>query len=129
MSMTEIKKVSFEEGKKLVQDYEYALVYYFSDKYFGEVSALAEIDWDECIEAYFFNKTGQLYMYEYESSEMDATVFEEKQDVKYNYIDRNYEIASAFKADAGKKITVREYLDSDEDGQTFVKYTRLLEIE
>ena len=128
MSMTELKKVSFEEGKKLVQDYEYALIYYYSEKYFGKVCNLAEINWEECMEAYFFNKTGQMYIYESEFSEMEVTVFREEKGVVYNYVDRKYEIANTFKAGTGDKIIVREYLNVDKDNQTFVEYTRLLDV-
>lgn len=128
MSITGLKKVSFEEGKRLVQDYEYALIYYYSEKYFGKVCNLAEINWEECMEAYFFNKTGQMYMYESESSEMEVTVFQEEKNTAYNYVDRKYEIASAFKAKTGDKVIVREYLNVDIDNQTFVEYTRLLDV-
>lgn len=128
MSMTGLRKISFEEGKKMVQDYEYALIYYYSDKYFGKVCNLVEINWAECLEAYFFNKKGQMYMYESESAKMDAVVFEEEQGVTYNCVDRKYEVANIFKAGTGKQIIIREYLNSDEDGQTFVEYTRLLDV-
>ncbi|KQC83995.1 hypothetical protein [Butyribacter intestini] len=128
MSVIGLKKVSFEEGKKLVQDYEYALIYYYSEKYFGKICSLAEINWEECLEAYFFNKTGQMHMYESESSEMEVTVFQEEQNNAYNYIDHKYEIANTFKAETGDIVVVREYLNVDIDNQTFVEYTRLLDV-
>lgn len=128
MGMKGLRKISFEEGKKLVQDFEYCLIYYYSNKYFGKVCNLSEINWDECIEAYFFDTTGQMYMYESELSEMEVTVFNEEQGMEYNYIDRKYEIVNVFKAEAGEYIIVREYLNIDEDGQTFVEYTRLLDV-
>ena len=59
---------------------------------------------------------------------MDAVVFEEGQGVTYYCVDRKYEVANIFKAGTGKQIIIREYLNSDEDGQTFVEYTRLLDV-
>lgn len=67
-------------------------------------------------------------MYESESSEMEVTVFQEEQNTAYNYIDHKYEIANTFKAETGDIVVVREYLNVDIDNQTFVEYTRLLDV-
>lgn len=51
-----VKKMSFEEAKKQIQDYEYALIYGISEICLTKTESLLEINWDECTEARFFGK-------------------------------------------------------------------------
>lgn len=119
---------SLNEAKEKVQEYDYALIYYFSEKYFGTVEALDQINWDECLEAYFFDEKGQMYVHAAETGELTAVIFQEKQNESYEYIDRKYELANMYKWSLGSQVLIREYLAADKDGQTYVEYTRLVDI-
>lgn len=122
MKMDCVKMVSLEDGRKRVLDYDYALIYMMSEVIFEPVSQLAEIRWEECQEAFFFSEKGQLHFYRNEEDELTGTVFEEQENLKYRDVD--YKMAERYKK-AYSKVTVREYLTSDNDGQTVVYYTRL----
>ena len=41
-----VKKMSFEEAKKQIQDYEYALIYGISEICLTKTESLLEINWD-----------------------------------------------------------------------------------
>ena len=103
-----VKKMSFEEAKKQIQDYEYALIYGISEICLTKTESLLEINWDECTEARV-------------SEVKDAGTNEDE-------IIKTYELANKFKTQ-GKKISVKEYLDYDADGQAEVVLTRLLSVE
>ena len=121
-----VKKMSFEEAKKQIQDYEYALIYGISEICLTKTESLLEINWDECTEARFFGETGELHFFEVDgfmrvSEVKDAGTNEDE-------IIKTYELVNKFKTQ-GKKISVKEYLDYDADGQAEVVLTRLLSVE
>ena len=126
MSIKEnMKKISFDEAKNSISEYEYALVYMMSEFIFDRVDKISGINWDECMEAYCFGENGQLHFYK-EDDEMSVTEFEDTEDLKV--VERRYSMASAFKG-IGKNIVIKEYLEADEDGQTYVAYKRLSGVE
>ena len=61
-----VVKVQLEKAYEMIKDYKYALVYMISDIYLCEVEQLPVIDWEECLEAYFFSKTKMLHVFEYD---------------------------------------------------------------
>ena len=127
MKMEEcLRSVSLADAEALIKAYEYGLMIMISDMKLVAVDGLELPDWDECIEAYFFNEDGQLHIYRNEEEQLIGVVMEEKKDL--NYHDVTYALAENKKIFAGDKVIVREYLDVDEDGQTFVAYTRLKSI-
>ena len=48
-------------------------------------------------------------------------------DNKEDIIDKDYRLAGKYQK-IGSRITKREYLDYDEDGQVYVAYTRLVDV-
>ncbi|MDO4340915.1 MAG: hypothetical protein Q4C91_23010 [Eubacteriales bacterium] len=120
-----LKQKSFEEAKQLLVDYRYALLYMISEVVLTETDMLAEINWEECKEAYFFDSKGQLHIFEEEEEEKFAAI--EFLPDKLNFVEHKYSLAAKF-GGIGKAVIVREYLDIDEDGQTYVAYTALYDI-
>ncbi len=119
-----VKEVSFEEGKNIGATCTNVLAYEMSKVVFGR-EKFSEINWEECTEAYFFDESKQVHMFLSEDG-WKAIVFEEKDQL--SYVDKTNEILSKFKGE-GKDIVRREYLAFDEDGQTYVAYTRLVAIQ
>lgn len=123
-----IRKLSFGEAKQLLATYTYALIYEISDIVLTEVEKLAEIDWENCKEAYFFDRKGQIHLYEdEENGEMMAVEFIPHD---CNHVERKHALAGKYaKATGSKYVIIKEYLGTDEDGQTCVVYTALCDLE
>ncbi len=113
---------TIEDVKNSMEKYDFVLAYEFSDIKFGKTSETA-VNWNECMEAYLISETGQIHVYS-KNGELVADEFEESS-VKYEHSDRTYIVREGV-ALHGKTIKVREYLDTDEDGQAFVKYSRII---
>lgn len=120
-----IKKISLEEAKKEIAHLKYALVYQYSKVIFERIENVENIAWDECVEAYFFDEKKQIHLYQYDN-ELQGICFEEKETA--DYIDKEYVLTEQYRT-VGTTLKKREYLDYDADGQVFVKYTRLVDVE
>lgn len=120
-----ITKISLEEAKNAVKSYDYGLIYYMSSMVFDAISNICEINWDECMEAYFFDKEGQLHIYRDEDV-LTVQKFSEIETLAM--VEKKYELANTFK-ELGDSVVVREYLEPDEDGQMYVAYKRLCTVE
>lgn len=126
MSVKEnLKKVTFEEAKNKIQDYDYALIYEISEMLFDKVGAISEIYWDEVQEAYFFNEKSQMHIY-LSDDVLEAIVYNET-DEDVTFVDRRYELAGKFST-IGREVKERNYLEFDDDGQAFVAYSRLVSV-
>lgn len=122
MSVTNcIKKLSWEEAKSKVMTYDYALIYYMSSMIFAPITDIVDMNEEECLEAYFFNEKGQLHIYRNED-ELTAREFTEEENL--TVVEKKYGLANVFKG-IGSAVIVREYLESDDDGQMYVAYKRL----
>lgn len=120
-----LKKVTFEEAKNRIQDYDYALIYEISEMLFDKVEKISEIYWDEVQEAYFFNEKSQMHIY-LSDEVLEAIVYNEtNEDV--TFVDRRYELAGKF-SNIGREVKERNYLEFDDDGQAFVAYSRLVSV-
>lgn len=121
MSYT-IKKMSFDDAKSKVRDYPRALLYYMSSLEYKPTADCGDIDWKECIEARFFSDKEELHIFK-DEDEFECVIVGDdvEEDVSY----KTYELANRYRRNGEEKLTVKEYLDYDEDGQVFVKATRL----
>lgn len=117
-----IEEIKIEDVKSLSANYEYVLFYGYSDIDFGKTSGIS-LDWDQCSEAYFFNKAGQIHVFR--DNDMLKAVRMSEENGDKHYMDRTYDITGRF-GSVCNEIIVREYLSPDEDGQAVVTYTRLL---
>lgn len=81
----------------------------------------AEIRLEELLEASFFSKDQEIRIFR-QGGELRAVAL--KDDGNGMFLDRDYEIANpAF----GTRVTVRTYMEFDEDGQAYWKHFRLMD--
>ncbi len=105
-----------------VGSYPYAIIYTNSGIKIGNTSDIWPNDKISFNEARFFGTDEEIHFFSYDN-EMRA-VKTQKTDAEY--IEKKYPLQDQFGAGT---ITVREYLDVDEDGQTFVSATTLAGVE
>lgn len=124
-----IKSLSFQEAEELFYNYEYCLIYEISDVVLNRLERLCEIDWNEVQEAWLFDEKGQLHIYRDEGILLAARVDDAVLDHAHT-LEKTYRLADTnkFRIDGNKMIIVKEYIDFDEDGQSYVAYTRLLRL-
>lgn len=78
-----------------------------------------EIRLEELLEARFFSRRKEIRIFR-KDGVLQAVMLEE--DGAESFLDRVYEIANP---DLGSRITVRTYMESDEDGQAYWSHSRL----
>ncbi len=97
-----------------------ALIYSMSETILKD-SSPEDINWDECLEARFFNENEE-YHFIKDGEEWNVVhITENNDDSELECIDRMYILSGYGKG----SLFVREYLEADEDGQVCVKLTRL----
>ena len=111
--------------KEKALKYRYALIYMLSEVKLLANSINLIIDWDEILEARFFDQSGELHIFKYDNSLKAIEILEG--DSKEDAISIEYELADKYKA-IGIGLEVKQYIDYDEDGQAYVELTRLNEI-
>ncbi len=116
---------TFDYVKDSYMNYRYVLAYEFSEVKFGETAG-TDVNWDECLEAYLIKDDMQLHVY-LKDGELVADEFTET-DADCKYADHTYIVREGVDLH-GKSITVREYLDTDEDGQAYVSYSRIISVD
>lgn len=121
-----MKRISMDEVKNLLQNYEYVYLQMISEHILDYASSISSIEWDELLEGYLFNRDSQIHIYREEDELLAVLITDDVEDA--HIIDRKYEIAKKYKT-IGKNVIVREYLKADEDGQSYVAVTRLVGIE
>lgn len=134
-TFTEKAKIE-EQMKSYIEENEingYALVYMMSELILCKLKDLEQknIDWKECLEVRFFCRKSELHCYLDEENWLAVLVVDEEVNMNVQcekeYRIKKYELLKKFK-DLGNHVRVKEYLSFDEDGQIFIKLTRLLDI-
>ncbi len=113
-----------EVAIKRFDQYPFGLVYEISRVLFGRTSDMGEIKWDEVTDARFFSDTEEL-RYFIREGEPAAVLLSEDGDSEF--FDEERTLAARF-FKAGKSVTIRKYINYDEDGQAFVEASRLVSI-
>lgn len=116
-----ISRLNDAEAENMAQGYPYVLVRELSRLYLGE-TAQTDILWDELTEARFFNDTSELRIWE-EDGQFSAVLLEDENEDETTCMEKSYNLAH--KGLFGKKLTVLEYFEYDEDGQLYRAATRL----
>mgnify|MGYP000749638685 CR=1 FL=1 len=125
--MMNYKKMTFEDAIKTIDTYDWAIVYQASEMLFDHVDEIKQkINWNECLEARFFNETSQLHVFG-ELGDLKAVCMMDD-GKSAQEIDRKYVLANQFR-DKGKYIKIKEYYDFDEDGQLCMKAIRPVKVE
>lgn len=108
-----------EQARKESAAFPFVLVRELSRVWLGETEK-AEIAWSEATELRFFSEHSELRFFG-TAGRLRAVLLEDVAEDTCH--DRTFPLAhnGAF----GQELTVREYLDYDEDGQLYVKATRL----
>ena len=120
-----VQRVEFQEACQKYQEYEYALLYMMSELILSKTSELTSIDWEECLEARFFDLDKELHIFEDDGEHTAVEVVEQTQE---ECLVKKYQLANKFRG-IGKAVCIKEYLSYDEDGQAYVALTRLSGIE
>lgn len=119
--------MTFEDAIKTIDTYDWAIVYQASEMLFDHVDEIKQkINWNECLEARFFNETSQLHVFG-ELGDLKAVCMMDD-GKSAQEIDRKYVLANQFR-DKGKYIKIKEYYDFDEDGQLCMKAIRPVKVE
>jgi len=116
-----MNEISVEEAVESAKRYKYALIYEISDMYFGSTEAMKVLDLSECIEAFFFDETGEIHIYHTEDGIRAMEYIEEADNT---VIEKLY-ATNKYRGEGVQNVIVREYLEADEDGQMCVVFSRL----
>ncbi len=120
-----VEKVAMDKARERISQYRYALVYMVSGIVFGNAAEIGKIEWDECLEARFFDENRELHVYEGDDG---LCAVEVRKTSDEDCLMKKYELRRQYFGEK-KRLCVCEHLDYDEDGQTFVALTRLAGIE
>lgn len=120
------KEMEAGEAYQKINEYRYALIYMISDIAFGKTEELELPDWEECQEARFFSEDQELHIFELDGEKTAVEIVDDG--AEEDVCDKKFQLDKRFSGD-GNLLCVREYLAYDEDGQVFVKLTRLKGIE
>ena len=121
------KTISIEEVKQTISDYEYGLVYENSAMLFGQTEELREVDWEQLQEAFFFDNNAQLHIFS-DEDELKAIIIEDEEGDEYQLRTYLLNRTDARTSAVGKELVVKEYLEQDEDGQVYIKCTRMIDV-
>lgn len=104
-----------ESIKGMMNDYRYALIYKFDGIILDETKNVNDPDFSDCLEARFFNEDKELRVWrENDALKFAAVSFDG------DHIDVSYELDKRF-SNMGNTVIIRQYLDHDDDGQTYIK--------
>lgn len=120
MSYT-VERVDTDKALKDIAGYQYALLYMISEIIFCRASDISEVNWDECLEARFFDEDKELHIYEDDGRQCAVKT---TGTLDSDCLIKKYELQERYR-DLGKLLCVCEHLKYDEDGQTMVALTRL----
>lgn len=113
--------------KDRASEYEYALIYKMSSLYFGKASGIDSPDIDEVIEARLFDANKETHFYRTEKGMAETRIVEGSEGQDYFAIDQKSPVMDHI--GKGAKLLSRRYYAFDDDGQGYVKVTRLVGIE
>lgn len=121
MSFT-VERVDADKAWKDIAGYRYALLYMISEVVFCRASDISEVNWDECLEARFFDEDKELHIYEDDGRQCAVKA---TGTLDSDCLIKKYELQERYH-DLGKLLCVCEHLKYDEDGQAMVALTRLV---
>ena len=122
-----IEKVSFDKLKECYKDYPYALIYMMSELVFSKTEELKDIIWDECLEARFFGENGEIHLFQNNGDPECIMIEDNANDADVDTLVDQYKLNNRF-LKHGSRLLVKRYIGFDEDGQAFIKLTRLADV-
>lgn len=106
--------------------YQYAVIYNISDMYVGEARRYETLQEEQLIEGYFFDQDRELHIY-WDEDALKLVEFKESDNGHLEHVDCSFELSK--KVDGCDELIVREYLDYDEDGQSYIAFKRMIRME
>lgn len=119
------ESVEMDKALEGILQYRYALMYMTDGIVFKNTAEIGNIEWDDCIEARFFDEERELHVYEDDGC---LRAVEARKTSDDDCLIKKYELRKRYFG-ANKCLRVCEHLDYDKDGQAFVALTRLVGIE
>lgn len=120
MSYT-VERMDAEKVLESIAEYQYALVYKMSRIIFCKTADFDQADWDECLEARFFDENRELHIYEEDGGRLAVKV---TGTTDSDCLMKKYELQPCYFGE-NRYLCVCEHIDYDEDGQASVVLTRL----
>lgn len=112
----EFENITIEEAKTRISGYDFCIVHMVSEFQYGRTEDVS-VNWEELLELRAFSDQEELRVYRGEH-ELKAQCCKEMSESSEDVIKLSYQMRN------GQKLTVKEYLEPDEDGQAVVMYTR-----
>lgn len=118
-----IEKMELDTAKEMAGSLKYASIQTVSGYSIGKASGFADINEKETMDARFFSESEEIRFFRKNNCITAVKI----SDGDAEYIDENVALGEKFST-VGRFVTVRKYLEADEDGQMFVSATRLVDI-
>ena len=117
------QKLEVDEAKSKIKEMSFAIGQFISEYKVGTPDEVGNFDNGECLDARYFSDSSEIHTFR-KGNDMICV---ETSDGDREFFDTEYEIENRFSA-TGKYVVVRNYIDTDEDGQSVVTGTRLVSI-
>ena len=119
------EEIDISEAIDRIRDFDYALVFKISDMKLIKAGEFAEKDLDELVEARIFSDNSEIHIFRYDDGLKCVKISDSGFD---DVLVEKYDLEKRF-SQIGKTVTVKKYIDYDDDGQAFIKLKRLAGIE
>lgn len=107
------------------EGYKYGLVYFLNDLFFGDIDDLKDINSDIVVEGFFFNNEKELHFFEDNGYEGIITQDDKQGESFLDSFELKKRLGNNLKENKYSRLEVVNYLDYEDDGQAYVKYTAL----
>ena len=82
---------------------------------------------EECLEARFFGENGELHLFQNNGEPKCIIIEDNVNDTDVDILVERYKLNNRF-FKLGSKLLVKRYIGFDEDGQAYIKLTRLADV-
>ena len=113
---------TIEEAKASAGEYQYALLYRISDRILLTAGMLHSEDWQECMEAVLFREDAAVHLL-FEENRAVRISDDGEEDILVREYDLDNSILKMLKRSKGT-LMIKQYLETDEDGQMMISLSR-----
>lgn len=111
----QLEEITLEKAQEIFQKMDYAIVHMISDMEMGNPLEL-NVNWDELVELHAFTEQEELHVFPAEDERKALYIIDQGEED--NTLIKEYELRN------GQILSVKEYLQPDEDGQAVTVYIR-----